>query len=256
MSLFLPEPNPITVEDVCNEIISNEKSDLKLDIAYLCEDTRMQQKERLTEQDVHNLVEALEQNTSITSVTLKNTYFRPTFPLTSKYAKWPLNLIRTIGKLPSLKEIIVQDSKLFENEVRHLFSGLNDRTKLRTFKVGFSVAFDSKETYALLIQLLSQQSKLHHLELRRASHMERHNTFLAIPLKELGWAIPSWHSITVLAYVFEGHIFLPMHLMSLLVYYRITMFWNMHTRSDAILRMRAEEVPFITTRVSIELEED
>lgn len=107
-----------------------------------------------------------------------------------------------IGKPPSLEEINFHESKLDEDEARILFSGLNERKGLKRFKLGSVVAFDRKETCALVLQLLAGHSNLEELELGRSPPISRRDSdfHIAIPLKELAQALPSWPSLKILEF--------------------------------------------------------
>ena len=207
------------IESLCETIRENQMSKLEINISLLVPTARFTHAfflssvdaampngdKALQEDDIRRLVQALEQNTSIKSIVIMNGYedhSEPGGAYEYEYVEWPKGLLRAIGELPNLEELAFHESKLDEDETRVLFAGLNERARLKSVYLGSSVAFDSKETYALILQLLAGHTNLEDFKLGRSPPASRRagGLHIAIPLKELARIIPSWPNLKCLEF--------------------------------------------------------
>jgi hypothetical protein len=176
-----------SVEFICALLHANERTELELDIAHV------QGVVISTEHDVDSLIQAFQQNTSISHITLTNDYYgRPEF---RTHAKWPPLLLRAIGRLASLKELRLIRSKLDENDVHALLAGLQETQVLETFVVGRFVTFHDQCTYDMLIQSLTALPCLQELHLSECHCHPGVSGSIAMPLEGLAHALPSWPNL-------------------------------------------------------------
>jgi Ran GTPase-activating protein (RanGAP) involved in mRNA processing and transport len=178
-----------SVTSLCNLLHANETIELDFDIANVNGIIIS------TEQDVDSLVEAFEQNTSLRGITLTNRYYGLPAFRTCEDAKWPPLLLRAIGRLASLRELRRVQSKLDENDVHALLTGLQEREGLKTFVVGRYVVFHDQRTYEVLIQSLTALAGLQELALSECHFYPHVSTSIAMPLEELAQALPSWPNL-------------------------------------------------------------
>jgi hypothetical protein len=209
--------------ELCAEIRSNECTELNFNMAGLVPDTQysllngfngITLELTLDEAQVELLVQALEENTSIKSVTLMNCYDEASrhqwIESRYKYVEWPVEVLLAIGKLPNLECIYFRESAFNEIEIRSLCFGLIETQALKRvimkprllIKSEPTIAFDSTKTYASFVQLLSQLPKIESIELGRSPPLSRRSKekHLAIPLKDVARAVPLWDNLTSLTF--------------------------------------------------------
>lgn len=178
-----------SVASLCSLLRANETTELDFDIANVNGIIIS------TEQDVDSLVQAFDQNTSLRGITLTNRYYGPPAFRTREDANWPALLLRAVGRLVSLRELRLVRSKLDENDVHALLTGIQERKGLKSFVVGRYVAFHDQRTYEVLIQSLTALAGLQELALSECHYYPCVSTSIAMPLEKLAQVLPCWPSL-------------------------------------------------------------